>query len=80
MLLRKIIVTKIVEIGYQESKNISKLSFLHLVTGNDKGLNQVKETARKEGDIVTQFNVSIYQGDIRSRIKTLVDMGQRRFD
>ena len=68
--------TQIVEIGYQESKNLPKLSFLHLVTGNAAGLKQVKETAKKEGDVVTEFNVSIYQGDIQSRIKTLVDMGQ----
>lgn len=68
---------QIVEIGYQESKNLPKLSFLHLVTGNTNGLEQMKEVAKKEGDVVTQFNLSIYQGDIKSRIKTLVDMGQR---
>lgn len=66
------------EIGYQESKNISKLSFLHLVTGNLKGLEEVKKTAEKEGDTMTQFNISLYQGDIKSRIKSLVDMGQRK--
>ncbi len=64
------------EIGYQESKNLSKLSFLHLVTGNTEGLKEAKEQAKKEGDLAAQFNISVYQGDIRARIKSLVDMGQ----
>ncbi len=48
------------------------------MTGNTAGLEQVKETAKKEGDVLTMFNASIYQGDIKTRIKTLIDMGQRR--
>lgn len=67
---------QLVEIGYQESNNVSKLSFLHLLNGNLSGLEEVKNQAKKTGDLTAQFNISLYQGDIRSRIKLLIDMGQ----
>jgi coatomer subunit alpha len=64
---------------YQEdAPNLAKLSFLNLITGNLGGLDEAKNQAKQQKNTLAEFNISLYQGDIRSRIKTLVDMGQSR--
>lgn len=67
---------KLVEVGYQESNNQEKLAFLNLITGNMKSLETLKEAAKKSSNVGAQFNISLYQGDIQGRIKSLIDMGQ----
>lgn len=41
-----------------------------------KSLETLKETAKKTNNVGAQFNISLYQGDIKGRIKSLIDMGQ----
>lgn len=62
----------------EDAPNLAKLSFLNLITGNLGGLEQTKLRAKQEKNTLAEFNISLYQGDIRSRIKALVDMGQRK--
>ena len=66
----------LVEIGYQESENWQKLAFLHLVTGNRAGLKELSDHAAQNNDKMTQFNISVYNGDIQQRIKILSETGQ----
>lgn len=71
--------TPLVEIGYQESEKWQNLAFLHLTTGNLPGLDELNEHAKSTKDHMTQFNISMYKGDIEARVKTLAEIGQRNF-
>lgn len=66
----------LVELGYQESENFQKLSFLHLLNGNLDGLEEVETHAAEHDDKLSQFNISLYKGDIKKRIKLLSETGQ----
>ena len=66
----------LVEIGYQESEKWQSLAFLHLATGNLQGLEELRDHARETKDHMTNFNVSLYKGDIEARVKTLAEIGQ----
>ena len=66
----------LVEIGYQESENFQKLSFLHLLTGNLPGLDEIEDYAKTHDDKISEFNIALYKGDIKKRIKILSETGQ----
>lgn len=68
--------TPIIEIGYQGSESWHKLAFLHVLTGNEQALDEVAEQAQKNDDCVTDFNIALYKGDIKRRIKILSETGQ----
>lgn len=66
----------IVEIAYQKSQNWSKLANLYVITGNTEALKKLQESSKNRDDIMTSFNCSILNGDIKERCKLLVEIGQ----
>ncbi|GIZ48467.1 hypothetical protein CKM354_001152600 [Cercospora kikuchii] len=67
---------KIVEMTYQKQRNFDKLSFLYLTTGDQEKLNRMAKIAEHRGDITSQFQNSIYLGDVQSRIEMLKEVDQ----
>ena len=67
---------KIVEMTYQKQRNFDKLSFLYLTTGDQEKLNHMAKIAEHRGDITSQFQNSIYLGDVQSRIEMLKEVDQ----
>lgn len=63
----------LIEIGYQESQNWQKLAFFNLVSGNLGGLSELEEYIE---DKMTHFNIALYTGDIKKRIKIFSENGQ----
>ena len=68
---------QIVELAYQKTKNFDKLSFLYLVTGNEKKLGMMHGISIKRGDQMSRFQNSLYLGDVESRITVLKETGMR---
>lgn len=68
---------KIMEMAYGKTKDLERLSFLHLITGNQKGLNMLHKTDRIGTDeLMAQFHLSYYLGDVKTRVKMLEQSGQ----
>ncbi|KAI8980488.1 coatomer protein alpha subunit [Pilobolus umbonatus] len=67
---------KIVELCYQRTKKMDKLSFLYLLEGNDTNLRRMLEIAQLQKDPMLRFQNSIYLGDVKERIQLMKDMGQ----
>ncbi|KAM3414072.1 Coatomer subunit alpha [Cercospora zeina] len=67
---------KVVEMTYQKQRNFDKLSFLYLTTGDQEKLNRMAKIAEHRGDITSQFQNSIYLGDVQSRIEMLKEVDQ----
>jgi coatomer protein complex subunit alpha (xenin) len=68
---------QMVELAYQKTKSFEKLSFLYLITGNTRKLGMMQGIAVKRGDITSQFQNSLYLGDVESRVNTLRNTGMR---
>ncbi|XAR64161.1 hypothetical protein NMG60_11024402 [Bertholletia excelsa] len=65
----------IVEYAYQRTKNLERLSFLYLVTGNLEKLSKMMKIAEVKNDIMGQFHTALYLGDIEERVKILQTAG-----
>ncbi|PWA72470.1 coatomer subunit alpha-3 [Artemisia annua] len=65
----------IVEYAYQRTKNFERLSFLYLITGNLDKLSKMMKIAEVRNDVMGQFHNALYLGDVRERIKILVNAG-----
>lgn len=63
----------LIEIGYQESQNWQKLAFFNLVSGNLDGLTELEDYVE---DKMTHFNIALYKGDIKKRVKIFSENGQ----
>jgi len=72
---------QIVEIAYQKTKNLDRLSFLYLATGNEDRLRMMQAIAGKRGDQMSRFHNSLYLGDVTERVSVLreVGMGESSF-
>lgn len=66
---------KIVEIAYQKTKNLDRLSFLYLATGNEDRLRMMQAIAGKRGDQMARFHNSLYLGDVNERVNVLREVG-----
>ncbi|CED82220.1 coatomer protein subunit alpha [Phaffia rhodozyma] len=66
---------KIVEIAYQKTKNLDRLSFLYLITGNQERLKMMQTIAGKRGDQMARFQNSLYLGDVEERVNVLREVG-----
>ncbi|KAJ9099019.1 hypothetical protein QFC20_005776 [Naganishia adeliensis] len=66
---------QMVELAYQKAKSFEKLSFLYLITGNTRKLGMMQGIAVKRGDLTSQFQNSLYLGDVESRVNTLRNTG-----
>ncbi|CAN1836462.1 Coatomer subunit alpha-1 [Linum perenne] len=66
----------IVEYAYQKTKNLERLSFLYLVTGNLDKLSKMLKIAEVKNDVMGQFHNALYLGNIQERVKILENAGQ----
>jgi coatomer protein complex subunit alpha (xenin) len=67
---------QVVEVAYQRTRNFERLSFLYLITGNVKKLQQMLVIAERRKDVSSQFHNALYLGDVESRVKVLAATGQ----
>lgn len=70
---------KVVELAYNKTKDKERLSFLYLITGNINSLSKMKKDKISSEDIMHQFHLSLYTGDVNSRVKMLEQAGQCMF-
>ena len=66
----------IVETCYQQTKSFEKLSFLYVVTGNRAKLEKMLKIAELRQDMMSRFFNAMYLGDVRARVKVLLDVNQ----
>lgn len=67
---------QIVEMTYQKLQSFDKLSFLYLATGDNAKLQRMAKIAEHRGDLTSQFQNSLYLGDVQSRIEMLKEIDQ----
>lgn len=67
---------KIVELSYQRTKKLDKLSFLYLLEGNETNLRKMLEISQLQKDPLMRFQNAVYLGDVEERIRLLQDVGQ----
>ena len=65
---------QIVELAYQKLKNFEKLSFLYLITGNTAKLDRMGKIAEHRGDSVSEFQNSLWTGNVESRIRVFKEL------
>ncbi|KAI9124079.1 hypothetical protein K1719_005379 [Acacia pycnantha] len=65
----------IVEYAYQRTKNLERLSFLYLITGNMEKLAKMLKIAEVKNDVMGQFHNALYLGDVSERVKILENAG-----
>jgi len=66
----------IVELCYQKTKNLERLAFLYVVTGNFDKLAKMAKIAEASGNYMAQFQILSYLGDFESIASVLADCGQ----
>ena len=66
---------KTVEIALQKTKNLERLSFTYLTTGNTDRLRMMQAIAGKRGDQMARFHNSLYLGDAKERVSVLSQVG-----
>lgn len=67
---------QVVEMTYQKLRNFDKLSFLYLSTGDQEKLQRMAKIAEHRGDMTSQFQNSLYIGDVQSRIEMFKEIDQ----
>ncbi|KAI9338024.1 coatomer protein alpha subunit [Pilaira anomala] len=67
---------KVVEMCYQRTKKMDKLSFLYVLQGNETNLRKMLEISQLQKDPLMRFQNAVYLGDVEERIRLLKDVGQ----
>jgi coatomer protein complex subunit alpha (xenin) len=65
---------QIIELAYQKQKNFEKLSFLYLITGDTAKLERMGKIAQHRGDYGSEFQNSLWTGNVESRIRLFKEM------
>jgi coatomer protein complex subunit alpha (xenin) len=68
--------TEIVELAYQTSKSLDRLSFLYLLTGSREKLAKMGAIAAVRGDGQARYHNALYCGSVEERVKVLEGAGQ----
>ena len=68
--------TEIVELAYQTSKALDKLSFLYVLTGSRDKLAKMGAIASVRGDGMARYHNALYSGSVEERVKVLEGAGQ----
>lgn len=66
----------VVEKCLQKVKDMDRLAFLYVITGNFEKLAKVGKIAESRGKLAAYFQIALYRGDVESRVSTLRDCGQ----
>ena len=67
---------QVVEMAYQRTKDMERLAFLYLITGNIEKLKKMLKIADMRGDVMGRFHNALYLGDVPERVKLLAEAGQ----
>eukprot|EP00180_Rhodochaete_pulchella_P001834 Plantae.Rhodophyta-Rhodochaete_pulchella.ctg2761.p1 GENE.Plantae.Rhodophyta-Rhodochaete_pulchella.ctg2761~~Plantae.Rhodophyta-Rhodochaete_pulchella.ctg2761.p1 ORF type:complete len:553 (+),score=110.24 Plantae.Rhodophyta-Rhodochaete_pulchella.ctg2761:343-2001(+) len=67
---------EIAELCYQRTKDLEKLAFLYVVTGNFEKLHKMLKIAEGGGNMMARFQIALFLGDIEARAKVLTECGQ----
>ena len=65
---------QIVEMTYQKLRQFDKLSFLYVATGDEAKLARMSKIAEHRQDSQSQFQNSLYLGDVESRIQMFKEL------
>ncbi|KAK7426301.1 hypothetical protein QQZ08_007202 [Neonectria magnoliae] len=60
---------QVVEMSYQKLKQLDKLSFLYLATGDHSKLARMAKIAEHRGDFTSRFQNALYLGEVEDRIQ-----------
>ena len=66
---------QIVEMAYQRTKDMERLSFLYAITGNIGKLRKMLKIAEMRSDVMSRFHNALYVGDVAERVKLLIEAG-----
>lgn len=66
----------IMERCLQKVKDMDRLAFLYVITGNFEKLAKVGKIAEARGNLAAYFQIALYLGDVEGRISLLKDCGQ----
>lgn len=67
---------EVVELCYQRAKDLDRLAFLYVITGNFDKLTKMAKIAAARGQVAARFQIANYLGDVTSRVGLLRDCGQ----
>jgi coatomer subunit alpha len=67
---------EVVEMCLQKVKDMDRLAFLYVITGNFDKLARVGKIAESRGKLAAYFQIAMYRGDVESQIEVLKDCGQ----
>lgn len=67
---------QVAEIAYQKTRSFDKLSFLYLSTGDKEKLTRMARIARNRNDCISQYQNSIYLGDVADQVRVLREIEQ----
>ena len=67
----------IVEMAYQRTKNMEKLQFFYLITGNLEKLRKMMKIAEVRKNHSAHYQTALYLGDVEERVKILKNVGQK---
>ncbi|CAG9323393.1 unnamed protein product [Blepharisma stoltei] len=68
--------SQIVEMAYQKTRNLDRLSVLYMITGNLNKLSKMQQIAETRGDKLRLFHNTLLRGDIEKRVEMLAEAGQ----
>ena len=66
---------QIVEMALQRTKDMERLSFLYVITGNIDKLKKMLKIAEMRSDVMSRFHNALYLGDAAERVKLLQEAG-----
>ena len=66
---------QIVEMAYQRTKDMERLSFLYLITGNIDKLRKMLKIAEMRSDVMSRFHNALYLGEVGERVRLLQEAG-----
>lgn len=67
---------EVFELCLQRTKDLDRLAFLYVITGNFEKLAKVGKIAEARGNLAARFQISMYLGDLEGRLSVLRDCGQ----
>lgn len=67
---------KVFELCLQRTKDLERLAFLYVITGNFEKLSKVAKIAEGRGNLAARFQIAMYLGDVENRVSVLRDCGQ----
>ena len=68
--------SQIVEMAYQKTRNLDRLSVLYLITGNLSKLAKMQQISESRSDKTRLLHNTLLRGDVEKRIELLAESGQ----